>query len=207
MYHIMVQIYLHGVFGIWESVDGKFDHHCIALHCAKPEVQRAPTGGPAKRTPWLLVQKIPGPNHVKVLNSWSKPCSGYTFFLSTFMSRGQALPLSPISGDFEKPVAIHPKSESPDSANYFHFPQNYSLRTRKLPTLLWWILSQRTKALKMCQSVLKKCDLRNIFAKFWCWDWRTFPAIFCQWKADFVTVLLLECMPVAARDTPDTRFA
>ena len=34
---------------------------------------------------------------------------------------------------------IHPKSESPgspDSANYLTFPQNYSLRTRKLPTLL-----------------------------------------------------------------------
>ena len=191
----------------------------IALHCIAQsqksrglllEVQqREPLNSWSKKfqVQTMFRSLTPGPNHVQVLNSCSKPCSGYTFFLSTFMSRGQALPLSPISGDFEKPVAIHPKSESPDSANYFHFPQNYSLRTRKLPTLLWWILSQRTKALKMCQSVLKKCDLRNIFAKFWCWDWRTFPAIFCQWKADFVTVLLLECMPVAARDTPDTRFA
>ena len=130
----MVQIYLHGVFGIWESVDGKFDHHCIALRKA-----RSPEGSywrSSKENPLTPGPKIPGPNHVQVLNSWSKPCSGYTFFLSTFMSRGQALPLSPISGDFEKPVAIHPKSESPDSANYFHFPQNYSLRTRKLPTLL-----------------------------------------------------------------------
>ena len=87
MYHIMVQIYLHGVFGIWESVDGKFGHHCIALHCAKPEVQRAPTGGPAKRTPWLLVQKFqvqtmfrsltPGPNHVQViLFFWAHLCPG-----------------------------------------------------------------------------------------------------------------------------------
>ena len=191
----------------------------IALHCIAQsqksrglllEVQqREPLNSWSKKfqVQTMFRSLTPGPNHVQVLNSCSKPCSGYTFFLSTFMSRGQALPLSPISGDFEKPVAIHPKSESPDSANYFHFPQNYSLRTRKLPTLLWWILSQRTKALKMCQSVLKKCDLRNIFAKFWCWDWRTFPAIFCEWKADFVTVLLLECMPVAARDTPDTRFA
>ena len=191
----------------------------IALHCIAQsqksrglllEVQqREPLDSWSKKfqVQTMFRSLTPGPNHVQVLNSCSKPCSGYTFFLSTFMSRGQALPLSPISGDFEKPVAIHPKSESPDSANYFHFPQNYSLRTRKLPTLLWWILSQRTKALKMCQSVLKKCDLRNIFAKFWCWDWRTFPAIFCEWKADFATFLLLECMPVAARDTPDTRFA
>ena len=36
--------------------------------------------------------------------------------------------------------SIHPKSESPgspDSANYFNFPQNYSLRIQKLPTLLY----------------------------------------------------------------------
>ena len=35
--------------------------------------------------------------------------------------------------------SIHPKSGwpgSPDSANYLNFPQNYSLRTRELPTLL-----------------------------------------------------------------------
>ena len=36
-------------------------------------------------------------------------------------------------------VLIHPKSESPgspDSANYLNIQQNYSLRMRKLPTLL-----------------------------------------------------------------------
>ena len=55
---------------------------------------------------------------------------------------------------------IHPKSGSPgspDSANYLNFPQNYSLRTQKLPTLLCCILSHRAKALKVCQSVVKKC--------------------------------------------------
>ena len=54
---------------------------------------------------------------------------------------------------------IHPKSDSPgspDSANYLNCPQNFSLRTRKLPTLLCWILSQIAKAWKMCQSVVKK---------------------------------------------------
>ena len=53
---------------------------------------------------------------------------------------------------------IHPKSGSPgspDSANYFDFPQSYSLRTRKLPNLLCWILSGRAIALKM----------------FWFWFW------------------------------------
>ena len=63
MYHIMVQIYLHGVFGIWESVDGKFDHHCIALHCAKPEGSYWRS---SKENPLT-----PGPK-----NSRSKPCSG-----------------------------------------------------------------------------------------------------------------------------------
>ena len=46
---------------------------------------------------------------------------------------------------------IHPKSKSPES------PQNYSLRMRKLLTLLCGILSQRAKALNVCQSVVKKC--------------------------------------------------
>ena len=48
---------------------------------------------------------------------------------------------------------IHPKSGSPgspDSANYFDFPQSYSLRTRKLPNLLCWILLGRAITLKMC---------------------------------------------------------
>ena len=55
-------------------------------------------------------------------------------------------------------IGIHPKSGgpgSPDSANYFDFPQSYSLRTRKLPNLLCWILSGRAIALKM----------------FWFWFW------------------------------------
>ena len=54
---------------------------------------------------------------------------------------------------------IHPKSGSPgspDSANYLNFPQNFSLRTRKLPTLLCWILSQGAKSVKRCQSVVEK---------------------------------------------------
>ena len=40
-------------------------------------------------------------------------------------------------------LGIHPKSGSPgspDSANYLNFPQNYSLRTRKLLALLCGIL-------------------------------------------------------------------
>ena len=99
---------------------------------------------------------------------------------------------------------IHPKSGSPgspDSANYLNFPQNYSLRTRKLPTLLCWILSQGAKAVKMCQSVVdyainvwQTCswfqthfsatflglfnDLRTFVARFWCRDLRTFSANF-----------------------------
>ena len=63
---------------------------------------------------------------------------------------------------------IHPKSKSPgcpDSANYLNFPQNYSLRTQKLPTLLCWILSRRTKVFKMCKSVVKKCHKCIIWVK------------------------------------------
>ena len=55
-------------------------------------------------------------------------------------------------------AAIHSKSGSPgspDSANYLNFPQNCSLRTRNIQTLLWWILSQGAKAEKMCQSVVE----------------------------------------------------
>ena len=70
-----------------------------------------------------------------------------------FVSKYLLSLLSENSADLPK----HPKSESLDSANYLNFPQNYSLRTRKLPTLLCWILSQRAKALKMCQSDVKKC--------------------------------------------------
>ena len=66
------------------------------------------------------------------------------------------------------PVLIHPKSVcpgSPDSANYLNIPQHYSMRTQKLLILLCWILSQRAKALKMCQNVVKKCHkcLMNMF--------------------------------------------
>ena len=105
-------------------------------------------------------------------------------------------------------ASIHPKSGSPgspDSANYLNFPQNYSLRTRKLPTLLCWILSQGAKAVKMCQSVVdyainvwQTCswfqthfsatflglfnDLRTFVARFWCRDLRTFSANFSWLK-------------------------
>ena len=49
-----------------------------------------------------------------------------------------------VNGEVEAEVLalhqhIHPKSGSPgspDSTNYFDFPQSYSLRTRKLPNLL-----------------------------------------------------------------------
>ena len=60
---------------------------------------------------------------------------------------------------FGKPFNIHPKSESPgspDSANYLNFPQNYSLRTRKLPALLSWIFSQIGKALKKVSQCCEK---------------------------------------------------
>ena len=105
-------------------------------------------------------------------------------------------------------ATIHPKSGSPgspDSANYLNFLQNYSLRTRKLPTLLCWILSQGAKAVKMCQSVVdyainvwQTCswfqthfsatflglfnDLRTFVARFWCRDLRTFSANFSWLK-------------------------
>ena len=104
---------------------------------------------------------------------------------------------------------IHPKSESPgspDSTNNLNFPQNYSLRTRKLPTLLCWILSQGAKAVKMCQSVVdyainvwQTCswfqthfsatflglfnDLSTFVARFWCRDLRTFSANFSWLKS------------------------
>ena len=118
-------------------------------------------------------------------------------------------------------ISIHSKSGSPgspDSANYLNFPQNYSLRTRKLPTLLCWILSQGAKAVKMCQSVVdyainvwQTCswfqthfsatflglfnDLRTFVARFWCRDLRTFSAN-CLWlkKQTPQTFSLLECM-------------
>ena len=61
------------------------------------------------------------------------------------------------------PVLIHPKSVcpgSPDSANYLNIPHS-----TKLLILLCWILSQRAKALKMCQNVVNKCHkcLMNMF--------------------------------------------
>ena len=104
---------------------------------------------------------------------------------------------------------IHPKGESPgspDSADYLNFPQNHSLRTRKLPTLLCWILSQGAKAVKICQSVKVEnainvwqtyswfhphfsetffglyYDLRTFVARFWCRDLRTFSANFSWLK-------------------------
>ena len=61
---------------------------------------------------------------------------------------------------------IHLKSPgSPNSANHSNFLQNYSLRKQKLLTLLCGILSQRAKALNMCQSVVNKCHkcLMNMF--------------------------------------------
>ena len=49
----------------------------------------------------------------------------------------------------------------------FDFLQSftYSLRMRKLPNFLCWILSGRAIALKMCQSIVKKCHkcLKNMF--------------------------------------------
>jgi len=62
-----------------------------------------------------------------------------------------------VTVDCKPKVFIHSKSGSPgspDSANYLNFPQNFSLRTRKLPTLICWILSQG--AVKRCQSVVEK---------------------------------------------------
>ena len=95
---------------------------------------------------------------------------------------------------------IHPKSKSPgspDSANYLNCPQNYSLRMRKLPTLLCRILSQRAKALNMCQSIVKKCHeclmygpcvflmiyaylLRNLEVEIYA----LFPQFVLDWKSD-----------------------
>ena len=92
---------------------------------------------------------------------------------------------------------IHPKSESPwspDSANYLNFPQNFSLRTQKLPTLLCWILSQIAKAWKMCQSVVRKCHkyLMNNVNMFLVSDSHTFQhsLTFLQHFWDFFNDLL-----------------
>ena len=92
--------------------------------------------------------------------------------------------------------------------HYLNLRQNYSLRMRKLLTLLClWFLSQRAKALKMCQSVVNKCHkyLMNIFfdwdslclQHFWDLfnDLRTFPAnLFVTKKQTPQTFLLLERM-------------
>ena len=51
--------------------------------------------------------------------------------------------------------AIHPKRGSP--GNYLDFPQSCSLRMRKLPNFLCWILSGRPISFKMYQSIVKKC--------------------------------------------------
>ena len=109
-----------------------------------------------------------------------------------------------------KIIFIHPKSESSslDSANDLNFPQNYSLRTLKLPNLLYWILSHIAKALKMCQRVVKKCHkwLMNMFLvsdsptlhilglflmiyallsqNFDVEIYTLFLQMFCDWKAD-----------------------
>jgi len=109
------------------------------------------------------------------------------------------------------PINIHPKSRSPgspDSANYLNFPQNYSLKTRKLPTLLCWIFftgSKSCKDVSKCCGKYHKCLINmflvsdSLFLQHY-WDflmiyaplsrdfdvkiYALFPQIFCDWKAD-----------------------
>ena len=84
---------------------------------------------------------------------------------------------------------IHPKSESPgspDSTNNLNFPQNYSLRTRKLPTLLCRILSRGAKAVNMCQSVVENA----ITVLYTCsWFRLTFSATFLGHFNDLRTLV------------------
>ena len=91
-------------------VEYSFTRRCLI----KEELHKAHASWQEQEQPRTRLEEVSHPRH--------------TLFPQLFIDIG--------SSDLKFLLTIHPKSGSPDSANYLNFPQNYSLITRKLPTLL-----------------------------------------------------------------------